>query len=169
MPAGEKQQSRQRPDDCSRHVFLRVPRITLRSQESIRSRSRSHGNLPFQQLIGSTHRQADTQYDEKQPAALQNNFLPYQCLAGHQCRNKALGEMPNAVIVISRQVKMVSDPIKQRDLSVGVMPTYKQNAGMQRDEQIDKRGELKSGIGDSQRRQSENRGEYFQYPREVVM
>src|SRR5258708_4034154 len=77
--------------------------------------------------------------------------------------------MPHAVIIIPSQVEMVADPVKQRHLSVCVMSAYKKNARMKRDEQIDKRGELKPRISNGQRCQSKNRWEYFQHPREVIV
>src|SRR5438270_9856773 len=77
--------------------------------------------------------------------------------------------MSYPVIIIPRQVKVVADPVKKRHLCIRVMPTHKQNTGMQRDERINERGELEFTIGDGQRRQGKNCRKYFQRPGEVIV
>src|SRR5262249_7164882 len=113
--------------------------------------------------------QADTQYDEKEPAAAQNNFPAQQDLARRQRGYKALGKMSHAIVIVAGQVVVVAYPVKERDFGVSVMLAYKQNAGVQEDQDINKRGELKSGVGDSQCQQGKQRGKNLQGPGEIIM
>src|SRR5262249_6077857 len=108
-------------------------------------------------------------YDEKQPAAAQNNFPPQQDLARHQRGYKTLGKMSYAIIVVAGQVVMVAYPVKERDFGVSVMPAHKQNAGVQEDQDVNKRRELEPGVGDCQGQHGKQRGKNLQDPGEIIV
>jgi len=129
------------------HVALCIPWIALGSQKRIRAASFNQRNSPLQKLVAGTDRDADTHHHKHTPPWPGDDPFTNQYFSRDDRGDEALGKMSELVIIVPRQVKMVAHPIEEGHLSIGIVASHQQNAGVKSNQQISQIGESEMFVG----------------------
>ena len=114
MKAGQQRQGRHGTHKSHKHVPLRVPNISLSSKKFIRRLSQSERRPPLDEFIEDADDHADAEDKKKQHLASRERRLAKQDLAREDCGYETLGEVSQAVVMISCEMKEILHPETQR-------------------------------------------------------
>ena len=101
MPTAQECKRSNGPEQGPGHIRLGIPFIALEGQESIRGGAGQERHPPLNQFIERTDGQADTDHDEPEPIPPNNNLITQQDFPGDNRRDKALGNMPELVVIVT--------------------------------------------------------------------
>jgi hypothetical protein len=136
-----------RADESEEHVPLGIPGIPLGSEEGIGGLPHDERSPPLDELVEGAEGETDADDEEEQPLPGPERRLPEENLPGKDRRNKPLGEVPEAVVVVSSEVEQVLNPEAERDLGVGVVTAQHQDEGMDKEKTVEERSEREAAIG----------------------
>src|SRR5439155_1106726 len=108
--ASKQQLCRDRAQKSGEHVPLRVPHVALRTKEGIRGVTARKRGPPLEELVARTEREARRRHEDEQPAAGSQRRGAQQDLADQDRGNEALGEVPDAVVIVPSQAEQVLKP-----------------------------------------------------------
>src|SRR5437867_8654729 len=121
VDTSEQQLRRNRAQQRGEHVPLRVPHVALRTEEGVGRMTAGERGPPLEELVARAEREARGRHEDEQPAAGPQRRRAQQDLADQDGGDKALDEVPEAVVVVPRQAKQVLRPEAEGHAGVGVV------------------------------------------------
>ena len=169
VKARKQQKCAQRADKAGRHIFLRVPRIALGSQEIVGCGPGCHRHSPLEQFVHRADRHADAQHDHEHPSTSFDNVLTRENFSCNERGNESLGEVTDAIVIIPRKMKVVPNPAEDRLTCIGEMTTDNQYQCMQENRSVEQLRQREPFVCEQQNRQRNQRRNHFQEPSEVII
>ena len=169
VQAAKEDLSAHRPNQREKHVPLGIPDIALRTDKGARRLVGDHRRPPFEHFVKRADRQAGTGHQREHPLAAPQRRGAQEQLAHDHCREEALGEMAQPIVVIAGQVKRVANPTEERFAGVGVVSADDEDDGVQPDADIDEPCEWKPAAGRDEENRRNDGGGDLQDPGQPVL
>src|SRR3989344_735887 len=136
MCSGKREHRDDSPNQRTKHIPLRVPDVALRTEEGLCPCSCCYRCSPLEKFIGRADGEHHADYEEWQPSALLEWRGAEQYLAHDDGRDKSLGKMSEAIIVVPMPSQGIAEPVEEGHLRIGVVPADDQNDRVDPDQPV---------------------------------
>ena len=136
-----------RTDKTHEHVPLRIPGISLGAQKVVSFLAEDHCSRPFDEFVPCADRHGHADRKDGSHAPVGNIPQADQDLPRRESRHESLKEVADPVVVVAAEQEQVLHPEPQGNARVGVRAAGDQDDCVQKDENIEERGQGKSAIG----------------------